>query len=42
MQKLRNVLIKKCIINLLKQYRTEKHAVRITNEKKKLPNKNEI
>ena len=36
------MLIKKCIINLLKRCRTEKHAMRITNNKKKLANKNEI
>ena len=39
---IRNVLIKKCIINLLKQCRTENQAVRITNDKKKMTNKNKI
>ena len=38
----RNVLIKKCIIKLLKQCRIEKHAVRKTNEKKRLANKNKM
>ena len=42
MSKIGNMLIKKCIINLSKRFRIEKHAMRINNNKKKLANKNEI
>ena len=42
MSKIGNMLIKKCMINLSKRFRIEKHAMRINNNKKKLANKNEI